>query len=103
MEMNENNNKKIENTTVGKNMRYYVFLPSSQVAMQLYQVLTQKGLDVSIIPTPMEADHCCGVCVSYIDASYTDKIKEIVKEEGIAVDGYWKREIQDDPNRFKFC
>lgn len=101
--MNEKNKNNIEEGRVLKKIRYYVFLPNSQVAMQLYQILSQKNLDVSIIPTPREADHCCGVCVSYTDGSYTERIKQIVKEEKINVDGYWEQEIKDNPNRFKFC
>lgn len=84
-------------------MRYYVFLANSSLTMELYQLMNQVDIDSTLVPTPREADHCCGVCITYSDSDKTEEIKEIAKDNSIEIDQFWVTEIKDNPNRFKFC
>ena len=82
---------------------YYVFLPDSKTALKLYGLIKKEGIKCTMAPTPWEADACCGVSILYYDFSDTDKIKEIIEEEGIKISKFWESEKIFNPERNKFC
>lgn len=45
---------------------YYVFLPDSKTALELYGLI-KKDVKCTMAPTPREADACCGVSILYYD------------------------------------
>lgn len=84
-------------------IRYYIFLANSSIAMELYQLMNNVGIESTLAPTPREADHCCGVSIVYKDNNKKDDIKKLAQENNIIIDDFWEIEIKDDPSRFKFC
>lgn len=84
-------------------IKYYVFLPNSAAAMQLYTLLGEKGIDCTPVPTPRAADHCCGISILYEDAAAQPLIRQTAEEAGIPIDAFWECRNTDDPQRMKFC
>ncbi|QQK08297.1 DUF3343 domain-containing protein [Miniphocaeibacter halophilus] len=84
------------------NRKYYVFMPKAADAMALLQNIKEKGVESTLVPTPREADHCCGVSILYYNPLDKEKIEFIALEEEIPIDGFWDMENKDDPNRNRF-
>lgn len=84
-------------------MRYYILLPNSAAAMQLYALMNEHGFACTPVPTPRTADHCCGISILYEDAALQPTIQKLADEAGIAIDAFYEATNTDDPNRMKFC
>ena len=82
---------------------YYIFLPDSKTALELYGLIKQKGIKCTMAPTPREADACCGVSILYYDFSDAEKIKEIIEKGDIKITKFWESEKTFNPARNKFC
>ncbi|MFR1323522.1 MAG: putative Se/S carrier-like protein [Ezakiella massiliensis] len=81
--------------------QYFVFFKNSIDAYNLSQKLTD--IDITLAPTPREADYCCGVCLIYKNPEDKAHIEKIAQETGIELGGFWEREGGIDPDRMKFC
>lgn len=83
--------------------RYYILLPNSAAAMQLYALLNEHGIPCTPAPTPRNADHCCGISLLYEDSELTSRIQQLANATGIPIDAFWECPNTDDPHRMKFC
>ena len=82
---------------------YYIFLPDSKTALELYGLIKQKGIKCTMAPTPREADACCGVSILYYKAEDKRIIEETSKKTGLSIQRFWECENDDNPERNKFC
>ncbi|MFR7350298.1 DUF3343 domain-containing protein [Peptoniphilus sp.] len=80
---------------------HYVLVPNSKVAYELYQKL--DGIESTMVPTPREADHCCGIAILYENEEDREKIQKIAEESDIKIDTFFDTESKIDPNRGRFC
>lgn len=85
------------------NRKYYVFMPDSQSAMMLNEILKKENIKSTLVPTPREAAHCCGVSILYSNLEDMEKINQIALKVNISIDGFWNCDNKDDPNRNRFC
>ena len=56
-----------------------------------------------MVPTPREADHCCGIAILYENEEDREKIQKIAEESDIKIDTFFDTESKIDPNRGRFC
>lgn len=85
-----------------KELRNYILLGDSETASKLYYLLKDNGFDVTIAPTPRNADHCCGLCIIY-EAKDRENIAILAEKNSIKIDRFWEDIVRDDPNRMRFC
>ena len=45
--------------------RHYVLFPDVKNAQSLYELMKAAGVRCTFVPTPREADRCCGLAVFY--------------------------------------
>lgn len=83
-------------------IRYYILLKDSETAMKLYYLLKDNEITANIVPTPRNADHCCGLCIIY-GAKDKEKIAILAEKNSINIDKFWEDIVRDDPNRMRFC
>lgn len=83
--------------------KYYLLMPDSSKAMQIYKEIKSVGVKCTLAPTPREADSCCGVCILYYNEEDKSKIEETITKTKIEINKFWECENQDNPNRNRFC
>lgn len=83
-------------------MRHYLFMPNAASTMKLQGLLRSQGIESTIAPTPREADHCCGVCILYVNEADRPRIAEIAEEADISVDAFCDMEDDFRPDRHRF-
>lgn len=79
---------------------HYVLLQNSALAYNLYKKL--ENIEVTMAPTPRDADHCCGIAILYKNEEDREKIEEIAKKEGIKIDAFFTKDDDSDVNRNRF-
>lgn len=89
----------MENKNIEK---FYVLVENSELAMKLYTLIKEIGIKSTIVPTPREADHCCGLAVYLYNGNDTDKVEKIALENEIVIDNIYISTKEFDTKRNKF-
>ena len=84
-------------------MERYVFFNDVDSAKKLYALVKDAGIKCTIAPTPRTESKVCGISILYWEASDTEKIQDLIKENAIDIDRFYVKTQKNDPNRMRFC
>ncbi|MBC7088131.1 DUF3343 domain-containing protein [Soehngenia saccharolytica] len=68
--------------------RHYILFPNSNQGIKLTNCLKKENISFVISPTPRKLSTCCGISVIY-DKENEDKIKRIIEQENIEINGFF--------------